>query len=99
MEHAKEVLKAGVEWASDAYEAAKSADALLILTEWEEFAALDLERLRALVKYPVVLDGRNLYDPAVMLEHGFSYYSVGRPAVLAEESTAAAARPKKKESA
>jgi UDPglucose 6-dehydrogenase len=98
MEHAKEVLKAGVEWASDAYEAAKSADALLILTEWEEFAALDLERLRALVKYPVVLDGRNLYDPAVMLEHGFSYYSVGRPAVLAEESTAAA-RPKKKESA
>src|SRR5712671_1674258 len=85
MERAKEVLKSGVEFASDAYEAAKGADALLILTEWEEFAALDLERLRTLVKYPIVLDGRNLYDPAVMVEHGFSYYSVGRPAALAEE--------------
>jgi UDPglucose 6-dehydrogenase len=85
MERAKEVLKSGVEFASDAYAAAKGADALLILTEWEEFAALDLERLRTLVKYPIVLDGRNLYDPAVMVEHGFSYYSVGRPAALAEE--------------
>jgi len=75
----------GVEFASDAYAAAKGADAVLILTEWEEFAALDLERLRALVKYPIVLDGRNLYDPAVMVEHGFSYYSVGRPAALTEK--------------
>jgi UDPglucose 6-dehydrogenase len=85
MERAKEVLKSGVEFAANAYEAATGADALLILTEWEEFAALDLDRLRALVKYPIVLDGRNLYDPAVMVEHGFSYYSVGRPAALAEE--------------
>jgi UDPglucose 6-dehydrogenase len=85
MERAKEVLKSGVEFASDAYEAARGVDALLILTEWEEFASLDLERLRTLVKYPIVLDGRNLYDPAVMVEHGFSYYSVGRPAALAEQ--------------
>jgi UDPglucose 6-dehydrogenase len=85
MERAKEVLKAGVEFASDAYEAATGADALLILTEWEDFAALDLDRLRTLVKYPIVLDGRNLYDPAVMVEHGFSYYSVGRAAALTEE--------------
>ncbi|HLX85281.1 MAG TPA: UDP-glucose/GDP-mannose dehydrogenase family protein [Terriglobales bacterium] len=85
MERAKEVLKSGVEFAADAYEAATGADALLILTEWEEFAALDLERLAVLVKYPIVLDGRNLYDPAVMVEHGFSYYSVGRPAALAKE--------------
>ena len=90
MERAKEVLKSGVEFASDAYEAATGADALLILTEWEEFAALDLERLRTLVKYPIVLDGRNLYDPAVMVEHGFSYYSVGRPAALTEELPAQA---------
>ncbi len=88
MERAREVLKPGVEFASDPYEAAKGADALLILTEWEEFAALDLERLRALVKYPIVLDGRNLYDPAVMVEHGFSYYSVGRPAAVAAEMPA-----------
>src|SRR6266852_2443201 len=98
MERAKEVLKSGVEFASDAYEAARGADALLILTEWEEFAALDLERLRRLVKYPIVLDGRNLYDPAVMVEHGFSYYSVGRAAALAAETTAGT-RTKKKERA
>src|SRR5271166_4603026 len=98
MERAKEVLKSGVEFASDAYEAATGVDALLILTEWEEFAALDLERLHTLVKYPIVLDGRNLYDPAVMVEHGFSYYSVGRPAALTEELTAGA-RPQKKERA
>src|SRR5229473_4801318 len=95
MERAKEVLKSGVEFASDAYEAAKGADALLILTEWEEFAALDLERLRTLVKYPIVLDGRNLYDPAVMVEHGFSYYSVGRAAALTEETTARTLAKKK----
>jgi UDPglucose 6-dehydrogenase len=95
MERAKEVLKSGVEFASDAYEASTGADALLILTEWEEFAALDLERLRGLVKYPIVIDGRNLYDPAVMVEHGFSYYSVGRPAALAEESMAKALVRKK----
>jgi len=88
MERAKEVLTSGVDFASDAYEAATGADALLILTEWEEFAALDLERLRGLVRYPIVLDGRNLYDPAVMVEHGFSYYSVGRPAALTEDMPA-----------
>jgi UDPglucose 6-dehydrogenase len=92
MENAKEVLKSGVDFAADAYEAATGADALLILTEWEEFARLDLERLRDVVKYPIVLDGRNLYDPAKMLEHGFSYYSVGRPAALLEELPRALAK-------
>ncbi len=85
MERAQEVLKTGVEFATDAYDAARGADAVLILTEWEEFASLDLDRLHGLVKYPLVLDGRNLYDPAMMVEHGFSYYSVGRPAALAEQ--------------
>jgi UDPglucose 6-dehydrogenase len=82
MDRAKEVLKSGVQFASDAFEAATGADALLILTEWEEFATLDLDALRAVVKHPIVLDGRNLYDPAVMAKHGFSYYSVGRPASM-----------------
>ncbi|MGA7291450.1 MAG: UDP-glucose/GDP-mannose dehydrogenase family protein [Terriglobales bacterium] len=98
MERAKEVLASSVEFANDAYEAAAGVDALLILTEWEEFASLDLERLRSLVKYPIVLDGRNLYDPAVMVEHGFSYYSVGRPSALTEELTTGA-RQRKKERA
>jgi len=86
MERAKEVLGSGVEFATDAYHAAKGVDALLILTEWDEFANLDLQRLRSVVKYPIVLDGRNLYDPATMAENGFSYYSVGRPAALCEET-------------
>lgn len=85
MERAKEALGEGIEFAADAYQAAKGSDALLILTEWEEFAALDLEKLRAVVRYPIVLDGRNLYDPARMAAHGFSYYSVGRPPALHAE--------------
>jgi UDPglucose 6-dehydrogenase len=88
MERAKEVLPASVEYTSGPYEATTGADALLILTEWEEFAALDLVRLRKLLKYPIVIDGRNLYDPAIMAAHGFSYYSVGRPDALTEDGTA-----------
>ena len=88
MDRAKEVLEGSIDFAYDAYHAAKGADAVLILTEWEEFAALDLDRLRAVVKYPIVLDGRNLYDPLTMTEHGFSYYSVGRPPALSEQTTA-----------
>jgi UDPglucose 6-dehydrogenase len=80
MGRAKEVLNSQVEFVQDAYEAAEGADALLILTEWEEFASLDLKRLRTLLRYPIVLDGRNLYDPAIMAKHGISYHSVGRPA-------------------
>jgi len=97
MDRAKEVLPPAVEFAADAYQAAKGADAVLILTEWEEFAALDLDRLRGVVRYPIVLDGRNLYDPASMTAHGFSYYSVGRPPAIVEETPAA--RLSKKERA
>ena len=57
MDRAKDVLPTGVEFASDPYSAAKGADAVLILTEWEEFAALDLDRLRGVVRYPIILDG------------------------------------------
>jgi UDPglucose 6-dehydrogenase len=79
-QRAREVLNSTVEYASDAYEAARGADALLILTEWDEFASLDLDRLHQQLKYPIVIDGRNLYDPEAMTTHGFTYYSVGRPA-------------------
>src|SRR6202044_3614563 len=80
MERTQEVMNSGIKFASSAYEAATDADALLILTEWEEFANLDLRRLSDELKYPIVIDGRNLYDPAVMAAHGFTYYSVGRAA-------------------
>jgi len=75
--------KQGVTYCENAYDAAAGADALLILTDWKEFAALELDRLRALMAYPIVVDGRNLYDPTGMSAAGFIYYSVGRPALAA----------------
>ncbi len=80
MERTQEVISSEIRFANSAYEAAHGADALLILTEWEEFANLDLNRLRQELKYPIVIDGRNLYDPEVMAAQGFTYYSVGRAA-------------------
>ena len=67
-------------YAADVEDAARDADALLILTDWPEFAQLDLRKLNSTLRYPIVIDGRNLYDPQVMLEHGFTYLSIGRPA-------------------
>ena len=67
-------------YAADPYEAARDADAVLILTDWKEFAALDFARLKECVHFPIVIDGRNLYQPQEMENHGFSYVSVGRPA-------------------
>ncbi len=80
MERTQEVMTSGIKFAESAYDAAAGSDALLILTEWEEFANLDLDRLKTSLHYPIVIDGRNLYDPDVMAAHGFTYYSVGRAA-------------------
>src|SRR6516164_8863398 len=80
IERTREVLGHQIAYAGSSYEAAHDADALLILTEWEEFANLDLARIRQELKYPIVIDGRNLYDPEVMAAQGFTYYSVGREA-------------------
>lgn len=80
MEHARAELPA-ITFAQDAYAAAQDADALLILTDWEEFAALDLDRIARALKYPIVLDGRNLYRPETMAQHGLTYVSVGRAPV------------------
>lgn len=66
----------------DPYEAARDADAALILTDWDDFRRLDLERLRSTLRYPIIVDGRNLFDPARMTELGFTYMSVGRPGIV-----------------
>jgi UDPglucose 6-dehydrogenase len=92
MERTKEILGSGVTYVNSPYEAAHGADALLILTEWEEFANLDLSRLNQELKYPIVIDGRNLYDPEVMAEQGFTYYSVGRAACHPDGVPAAVAK-------
>ncbi len=83
MARAKEVMpaSASLSYAESAYDAAADADALLILTDWQEFATLDLARMHRTLRYPILIDGRNLYDPQVALQHGFTYLSVGRPAV------------------
>jgi len=96
MERSREVLTCGVTFANSAYEAAHGADALLILTEWEEFANLDLNRLRQELRYPIVIDGRNLYDPEIMAAEGFTYYSVGRAASHPDGVPAAVLRNGKK---
>ena len=82
MERAKEVLPpaANMKYAGDLYQAAKDADALLILTDWKEFASIDLARLNRALHFPIVIDGRNLYKPQEMQSRGFTYVSVGRQA-------------------
>jgi UDPglucose 6-dehydrogenase len=82
MKRAQEVLPAGpnLRYAADPYAAAEGADALLILTDWPEFARLDLNRLHKTLHYPIVIDGRNLYDPQAMVDGGITYLSIGRPA-------------------
>jgi UDPglucose 6-dehydrogenase len=78
MARAAEVLT-GVVWCEDAYAAMRDADAVVILTEWNEFRALQLDRVKALLREPCVIDLRNLYAPQRMAELGFRYTSVGRP--------------------
>ena len=64
--------------AKNAYDLAEGCDALILLTEWNEFKHLDLAKLRSLMRTPVFLDGRNVYEPQAMWEAGFQYYGVGR---------------------
>ncbi|MCU1286099.1 MAG: UDP-glucose dehydrogenase [Acidobacteriales bacterium] len=79
MERAKEEFPNGeVEFSAYLYDTAVNADAVLILTDWEEFASLDLPRLRKAMKNPIIVDGRNLYRPETMNNSGFTYYSIGR---------------------
>ena len=85
MLNAREVLPPGsIEYADNEYQAAFRRDALLILSDWEQFTHVDLKKLRAAMKLPIVLDGRNLFHPSAMAGAGFLYYSVGRPLQITE---------------
>src|SRR6185295_17001972 len=68
-----------VTYCDDEYRAAAGADALVVATEWNQFRALDADRLRAALKAPVVVDLRNIYEPEAMRAKGFAYTCVGRP--------------------
>ncbi|MCQ4162617.1 UDP-glucose 6-dehydrogenase, partial [Roseomonas sp. GC11] len=77
--HARQVLPAAIHYAANALDAARGADALVLITEWNEFRALSPEKLKAAMAGSVVCDLRNVWDPATMREAGFSYSSIGRP--------------------
>jgi UDPglucose 6-dehydrogenase len=77
MERSRTILP-DVEYMEDAYEVAAGADALVVVTEWNEFRDLDLSRVKQSMRRPVVIDGRNIYDPAVMRRLGFTYRGIGR---------------------
>ncbi len=78
MENAKKTIKHPLTYCSDAYEAAKDSDAIMILTEWNQFRKLDLDMIKELAKSPRVIDMRNVYNPGDMKAKGFEYFSVGR---------------------
>ncbi len=78
MPKAKRLLK-GVRFAKDAYDAAKDADCLILVTEWPQFSELDPARLKAIMRHPILLDGRNLFNPKKWRAEGFTYRGVGRP--------------------
>ncbi|HPF23250.1 MAG TPA: UDP-glucose/GDP-mannose dehydrogenase family protein, partial [Hyphomonas sp.] len=80
MKEAAHLLK-DIEFAGSAYEAAQDADALVIVTEWDQFRALDFDRIKKALKANVVIDLRNIYSPEDMAAKGFAYTSIGRPAV------------------
>ena len=81
MKKAKDILK-DVEYCNDSYDAAKNSDALIIITEWPEFRELDLREIKSLMKNPLIIDGRNIYNPQELKKHGFAYISIGRKDVV-----------------
>lgn len=73
-----ENILSDIEFSSDSYEAAKDADLLVVVTEWNEFKQLDLEKVKKIMKSPIILDGRNIYNPTEVRKIGFTYQGVGR---------------------
>jgi UDPglucose 6-dehydrogenase len=80
MPEARKVLRK-VEFKEDLYGAGQGADALILITEWNQFRNIDWPRMKELLKQPIVIDLRNVYDPARMQRQGIQYYGVGRPAL------------------
>ncbi len=77
IENARKILK-DIEYCEDPYETCKDSDCLLLLTEWKEFKEIDIEKVKNLMKIPLLIDGRNIYDPEEMNKSGFRYVSIGR---------------------
>jgi UDPglucose 6-dehydrogenase len=84
MEESKRILGDKITYVKERYEALVDADALVVVTEWAEFRVPNYRMMEKLMKHKVVFDGRNIYDPLEMAEHGFSYYCIGRKPVIVE---------------
>jgi UDPglucose 6-dehydrogenase len=82
MDVAKQIFGDRISYHRQNYEALEGADALLIVTEWNEFRRPDFDRIKRLLKEPIIFDGRNLWEPKSMLQQGFSYFPIGRPPVV-----------------
>jgi UDPglucose 6-dehydrogenase len=81
IEEAKKKIGNKIKYYKKNYEAVKNADALVIVTEWNEFRRPDFEKIKKLMRGSVIFDGRNIYDPKIMKQTGFTYYGIGRPIV------------------
>jgi UDPglucose 6-dehydrogenase len=78
MEEMKKKVGDSIKYTTGNYEALKGASGLIVVTEWNEFRRPDFDRVKALLKEPVIFDGRNIYNPVLMREKGFTYYGIGR---------------------
>jgi UDPglucose 6-dehydrogenase len=78
MRECKKIIGDTIVYSKDQYDALLNADALILLTEWPEFRVLNYPVIEKLMNQKVIFDGRNIYEPADMIEFGFTYYSIGR---------------------
>jgi UDPglucose 6-dehydrogenase len=78
MDEARKIFRNRITLMEDGYEALRGADALAVVTEWNEFRTPDFQKMKKLMKKPVIFDGRNIYNPAELRKDGFTYYGIGR---------------------
>lgn len=78
MEIGKKIFKDKISFSDDNYSALENADALVVVTEWNEFRNVDMQKIRSLLRKPLIFDGRNIFDPKAMKEAGFTYFGIGR---------------------
>ncbi|MCX7985262.1 MAG: UDP-glucose 6-dehydrogenase, partial [Bacteroidetes bacterium] len=78
MNRARSIFGTSIEYSENAYDTLKNADALMIVTEWNEFRKPDFQKMKSLMRKPVIFDGRNVYDPKIVNDFGLEYFGIGR---------------------
>lgn len=86
---ARKILNGNITYCDNAYQVAEGADAIIVVTDWNEFKLLNLDKLKAVMKQPLIFDGRNIYSPEKMQKTGIEYISIGRPATPAPKTAEA----------